>query len=55
MNIDGHEINDLSKLEVALNISSIAQHPFIFTGSVRENLLYACNTLYLNNHELFGR
>ena len=49
VNIDGHEINDLSKLDVALNISSVAQHPFIFTGSVRENLLYACNTLYLNN------
>ena len=49
VNIDGHELHDLSKLDVALNISSVAQHPFIFTGSVRENLLYACNTLYLKN------
>jgi len=48
LSIDGHDINELSKLEVALNISSVAQHPFIFTGTVRENLLYSCNTLYLN-------
>ncbi|MEE4165889.1 MAG: ATP-binding cassette domain-containing protein, partial [Desulfocapsaceae bacterium] len=48
LKIDGHDINTLSKLEVAYNISSVAQHPFIFTGSVRDNLLYSCNTLYLN-------
>ncbi len=48
LKIGGHEIDDLSKLEVALNISTVSQHPFIFTGSVRDNLLYSCNTLYLN-------
>jgi ABC-type bacteriocin/lantibiotic exporter with double-glycine peptidase domain len=49
LSIDNREISELSKIEVASNISSVAQHPFIFTGSVRENLLYSCNALYLNN------
>ena len=48
LTIDGQEIHKLSKVEIASNISSVAQHPFIFTGSVRENLLYSCNALYLN-------
>ena len=48
LQIDGHEINEMSKLEVAYNLSSVSQHPFIFTGSVRDNLLYSCSTLYLN-------
>lgn len=48
LTIGGHEINTLSKLEMSLNTSSVAQHPFIFTGSVRDNLLYSCNSLYLN-------
>jgi len=49
LTLDGREINQLSKSEVASNISTVAQHPFIFTGSVRENLLYSYNALYLNN------
>ena len=48
LKIGGHEINTLSKLEVACNIGSVAQNPFIFTGTVRDNLLYSCSTLYLN-------
>lgn len=49
LTIGGHEICNLSKLEMALNVSSVAQQPFIFTGTVRDNLLYSCNTLYLND------
>ena len=49
LKIGGKEIETLNKLEIALNISSVAQHPFIFTGTVRDNLLYSCNTLYLND------
>ncbi len=48
LTIDGRDINELSKVEVSDNISSVSQHPFIFTGSVRDNLLYSCNALYLN-------
>lgn len=46
MKIDGHEIKDLSKLDMAINVSTVAQHPFIFTGSVKDNLLYGCQALH---------
>ncbi|NNK97262.1 MAG: ABC transporter ATP-binding protein/permease [Desulfobacterales bacterium] len=49
LTIDGHEVDELSKTEIADAISSVSQHPFIFTGTVRENLLYSSNALYLNN------
>lgn len=47
--IGGKNVEDLNSLDIARNISSVAQHPFIFTGTVRDNLLYSCHTLYLNN------
>lgn len=39
--LDGKDINSLSKADISKNITMIAQHPFIFTGTIRENLLYA--------------
>lgn len=45
LQIDGHEVKELSKLDIARNISTVAQHPFIFTGTVRENLIYSCEAL----------
>ncbi|GAB4340374.1 MAG: hypothetical protein Kow0089_13960 [Desulfobulbaceae bacterium] len=39
--LDGHDIATLTKADVSRNITMIAQHPFIFTGTIRENLLYA--------------
>ncbi len=45
LKIDNQEIQELSKLDIANNISMVSQHPFIFTGSVNENLLYACEAL----------
>jgi putative ABC transport system ATP-binding protein len=45
LRIDDHEIQELSKLDIARNISTVSQHPFIFTGSVNDNLLYACEAL----------
>jgi ABC-type multidrug transport system fused ATPase/permease subunit len=39
--LDGKEISTLSKADISKNITMIAQHPFIFTGTIRENLLYA--------------
>ena len=47
LQIDGNEVKDLSKLDIATNISSVAQHPFIFTGTVRDNLLYSSEALRL--------
>jgi len=39
--LDTYDINTLSKADISGNITMIAQHPFIFTGTIRENLLYA--------------
>jgi ABC-type multidrug transport system fused ATPase/permease subunit len=40
--IDAHEVRDLSKLDLATNIGFVPQHPFIFSGTIRDNLLYSC-------------
>ena len=45
--IDEEEIDNLSTLDLVAGISSVSQHPFIFTGSVRENLLYSSNALHI--------
>jgi putative ABC transport system ATP-binding protein len=45
LRIDGHEIRNLSKLDIAQNISVVSQHPFIFSGTVNDNLLYSCDAL----------
>ncbi len=38
----GHrDIDTLAKEDICRNLSMIAQHPFIFTGTIRDNLLYA--------------
>jgi ABC-type bacteriocin/lantibiotic exporter with double-glycine peptidase domain len=39
--IDGIELSSLSKQEVIENIGYVSQNPFIFTSTIRENLLYA--------------
>ncbi len=39
--IGGQEVSSLSKSEIIKNIGYISQNPFIFTGSIKENLLYA--------------
>ena len=52
INIDGHDVSTLSKLDIAGNISTVSQHPFIFTGTVNENLLYACEALRQAGYDL---
>ncbi len=39
--LDGHEVRELTKVDIAENLGIVPQHPFIFSGSVRENLLYS--------------
>lgn len=39
--LDGKEISELSKADVSRNVTMIAQHPFIFTGTIRDNLFYS--------------
>ncbi|WP_028583558.1 ABC transporter ATP-binding protein/permease [Desulfogranum mediterraneum] len=38
--LDDLDITTLSKSDISKNITMIAQRPFIFTGTIRENLLY---------------
>ncbi len=38
--IDSHSINELSKLDMGSSVAMIAQQPFIFSGTIHENLLY---------------
>jgi len=39
--LDGREIKDVSKKEIIHHVGYISQQPFIFSGTLRENLLYA--------------
>ncbi len=39
--LDGRELSTLSKKEIIRTIGYVSQNPFIFTGSIEENLLYA--------------
>ncbi len=57
LTIDGEQVELLSPMEVVTGISTVAQHSFIFTGTVRDNLLYAANSLHLADitHELPDR
>jgi len=52
--MDGKELKAFSKLDVSHNIGYVAQKPFIFDGSIRENLLYACQALLAPNGEHSG-
>lgn len=38
--IDGKEVSELSKADIAANIGFVSQEPFIFAGTIKENLLY---------------
>ncbi len=41
--LNGHEIANMTKSDVADNMGVVAQHPFIFQGSIKDNLLYSIN------------
>lgn len=51
--LDGHEVRELSKTDIAENVGVVPQHPFIFSGSVRENLLYSSKASIRNGAEGF--
>lgn len=40
--IDGHDIRDVSLSSLRLQIGMVQQDVFLFTGTVRENILYGC-------------
>ncbi len=39
--LDGREVKTMDKGEIIRNVGYIAQQPFIFSGTIRDNLLYA--------------
>lgn len=43
--IDGTEVNELTKRDMAQNLGIVAQSPYIFDGTIRENLLYSCRAI----------
>lgn len=43
--IGGQEVTSLTKQDISYNLGMVAQHPFIFDGTVRDNLLYSCKSL----------
>jgi ABC-type multidrug transport system fused ATPase/permease subunit len=46
--IDGRDVRNLTKLDMAENVGMVPQHPFIFSGTVRDNLLYSTRSSALN-------
>ncbi|MHC1712741.1 MAG: ABC transporter ATP-binding protein/permease [Solidesulfovibrio sp.] len=41
--ISGMDIDTMPKSDIADNIGIVSQHPFIFEGSIKDNLLYSIN------------
>ncbi|MFH1152778.1 MAG: ABC transporter ATP-binding protein/permease [Pseudomonadota bacterium] len=44
--IGGHEISQLTKADITRSVGLVSQSPFIFSGTIRENLLYAFVALH---------
>jgi ABC-type multidrug transport system fused ATPase/permease subunit len=40
--LDGKEVEELSKKDITRNVGFVSQNPFIFSGTIQENLLYGC-------------
>lgn len=53
--LDDHDIGQLSKTDISRNINMISQHPFIFSGTIRDNLLYAVSAAVENEQQLPDR
>lgn len=40
--IDGHDVRDMSLDELRRNVACVPQEPFLFAGTIGENLLFGC-------------
>ncbi len=40
--LDGKEVEALTKKDMTRNVGFVSQNPFIFSGTIQENLLYGC-------------
>ncbi len=47
----GHEVFELTKQDVVRNAGIVAQTPYIFDGTIKENLRYACEAIYDSGKE----
>ncbi|SFN06397.1 ABC transporter ATP-binding protein/permease [Thermodesulforhabdus norvegica] len=47
--LDGRELKDIPKSDLSRFLGYVAQFPFIFDGTIRDNLLYACRALESHN------
>ena len=45
------EVRDLTKQDIIRNMGFVSQSPFIFAGTIEENLLYACQAMDGGNRE----
>lgn len=43
--VDSREVRELTKCDIVRNMGIVPQSPFIFDGTIRENLLYSCEAL----------
>ena len=43
--IDDKEVSEMTKKDMADNVGFVSQSPFIFSGSIEENLLYGCRAI----------
>ncbi|HBD10144.1 MAG TPA: ABC transporter ATP-binding protein [Syntrophobacteraceae bacterium] len=43
--LDGYEVANLTKQDIARNVGIVSQSPYIFDGTIKENLLYSCNAV----------
>lgn len=43
--IDGREVAAMTKKDLAHNLGVVAQTPYIFDGTIKENLLYSCEAV----------
>ncbi|MBC17331.1 ABC transporter transmembrane region [Pseudodesulfovibrio profundus] len=53
--IGGREVSELTKQDMSYNLGMVAQHPFIFDGTVKENLLYSCKSLTMQGGSCTSR
>ncbi len=47
--IDTEEVSNLTKRDIARNVGFVSQTPFIFEGSIEDNLLYSCRAILGND------
>jgi ATP-binding cassette subfamily B protein len=41
--IDGHDVRDLSQASIGRHVAMVLQNPFLFSGTIFDNIRYACS------------